>query len=66
MNTEMEMVDIFMNTIENASPEQLQHFCDKQIKKGGKYAILARFVMGELDENEFEKLLRPYFLRDDV
>jgi len=39
--------DEFMRNIENASPEQLNAITQKALAKGGKFALLARILMGD-------------------
>ncbi len=40
-------VDEFMQNIENATPEQLNSITQKALAKGGKFALLARILMGD-------------------
>ena len=55
--TKEDYVEHFERLANIASPEQLNNFHQKQMKKGGKFAGLSRLMQGLIDIETADKLM---------
>lgn len=44
-----ESVDDFMKFVETRTPDELNVICQRGLKMGGKFALLARVIMGDTE-----------------
>lgn len=58
--THEDYAEHFIRLANDASPEQLNNFHQKQMKKGGKFAVLSRLMQGEIDIETAHKLFEEY------
>lgn len=55
--TKEDYADHFERLANPASPEQLNNFHQKQMQKGGKFAVLSRLMQGLIDIETADKLM---------
>jgi len=51
--TKADFIEHLIRLCQNATPEQMQAATRKCMQRGGKFAVFAQLVMGEIDIKEF-------------